>query len=144
MPSRAASHTGSLINRTIESGGSIGGNSKAGVIHTSSYPNINMGYLRNRVDTGCCSYHYNDYDSDAVPNNTPPGPNSTPTDTTTAAEAAAAAAADAAADAAAAAAAAGPSWGNNSSTSSTSIDTTNGGTITTDSNTISFQGNTLP
>ena len=81
MPSRAASHTGSLINRTIESGGSIGGNSKAGVIHTSSYPNINMGYLRNRVDTGCCSYHYNDYDSDAVPNNTPPGPNSTPTDT---------------------------------------------------------------
>jgi hypothetical protein len=57
MPGRASSHTGSLVNRTIESGGSIGGNMKTGVIRFSSYPNITMGYFTGRVETGKCCPH---------------------------------------------------------------------------------------
>ena len=57
MPGRASSHTGSLVNRTIESGGSIGGNMKTGVIRFSNYPNITMGYFTGRVETGKCCPH---------------------------------------------------------------------------------------
>jgi hypothetical protein len=54
MPRRAASHTKSIINRTWESGGSVGGNSKTGVVYFSNHPNISRGHFSNRTNTGKC------------------------------------------------------------------------------------------
>lgn len=54
MSRRAASHTNSLINRTWESGGSVGGNSKTGVVYFSNHPNISRGQFSNRTNTGKC------------------------------------------------------------------------------------------
>lgn len=67
MPRRAASRTSSLINRTGESGGSMGGNSKTGVVSFSRYPNINLGYLSSRTDTGkCCIDAHHDTTNDTT------------------------------------------------------------------------------
>jgi hypothetical protein len=54
MSKRAASHKSSLINRTGEGGGSIGGNFKQGIVQFSKYPNINIGHLTSRTTTGKC------------------------------------------------------------------------------------------
>ena len=54
MSKRASSHKSSLINRTGEGGGSIGGNFKQGIVQFSKYPNINIGHLTSRTTTGKC------------------------------------------------------------------------------------------
>jgi hypothetical protein len=86
MPRRAASHTTSLINRTWESGGSLGGNFKEGVVHLSRYPNISMGYLSTRTNTGkCCidtNSTTNNTSDNSTTNNTADNSTTDPTDPT--------------------------------------------------------------
>ena len=49
MPNRAAANTGKIIHRTGASGGSVGGNMKAGLIRVSAWSMVNAGYIRARV-----------------------------------------------------------------------------------------------
>lgn len=51
---RPAAYKTTIANRTWESGGSMGGNSKPGVLRFSNYPNIPAGYFSSRTNTGDC------------------------------------------------------------------------------------------
>lgn len=62
---RASAYKTTIANRTWESGGSMGGNSKPGVLRFSNYPNIPAGYFSNRTNTGdCCINTINPYEQE--------------------------------------------------------------------------------
>ena len=54
MPNRAAANTGKIINRTAASGGSVGGNMKAGLVRFSDWSMIPSGYMRARAGAPSC------------------------------------------------------------------------------------------
>ena len=144
MHGRASTHIGSIINRTGESGGSIGGNNKPGVVRFSNYPSITLGYFTGRVDAGnCCPHNIDHFDTDhggSSSDPTPPPP--PPPSPTPGAGAGAGAGAETGSGSGTSS---GPTWGNNNnSDANCSIVNTNTGGITTICNgSITFQGNTL-
>jgi hypothetical protein len=131
------------MNRTGESGGSIGGNGKAGTIRFSSYPNISMGYFIGRVDSGeCCRRNVDNYgtgdggsSSDPVP---PPPPPPSPSPSPSPGIGSGSGSDSGSSS--------GPSWGNNNNSNDncTIVNSTTGGITTICDGAVSFQGNTLP
>jgi len=137
MPGRASSHTGSLVNRTIESGGSIGGNMKTGVIRFSNYPNITMGYFTGRVETGKCCPHDVATEDNTEPSSEPASGSGSGSGSNQDPEA------DPSQDPEAGS---GPTWGNDNSSDAncTIVNTETGGITTICDGEITFQGDTIP